>query len=583
MNETMKTGGASMPHSYVPSVLLASVPFFIILLAGCVSSSRSANQAADAAAGAPAHANDPSTRPPVVQGQYADPSIASFPLYEVYLVNTGATPRVFSKVALDGRTLIRPAAAMVNPSMVSVDGFHFGLPTADPDPQIVWWQFYPSAEVLPGASVVLRICFRGDVRTPHQLVLSDSAGVGDALTIPRRSSARVPRLTAVVYSADLTRIYVQCDSPGNPPAALWICGRRVADLSVMGGSAPNRLFLTEASAPVRLKGGMPIDLRVRFADGHERRTLLRVLAGVSVYDSPVSEASGERLAPAVAGAQLIAIDGVCSDLSAKRPGNDAWRVIRERERLLSSCPETLSGFGFCTGVTPQTAAIYARISDAIFAKPYRHGWGSDPNRFLDEEADVIANQRAACAPFPFLYIPERFVKHGRGLTSVEVETLEWTALASGAKGLRRHFAFNTEPLVPEMDKVLCATAAQVTRLQPILAPLVPVSDETQGAEASGYVRILTAWSGSQGALFFVRDRSVGAFPMDPPSRRNVPIEIDVPSWCRGTQVIDLLTGKPLADARSGRCRLIVPDLHAFRVLWVDADHVQAALRNIPKE
>ena len=119
-----------------------------------------------------------------------------------------------------------------------------------------------------------------------------------------------------------------------------------------------------------------------------------------------------------------------------------------------------------------------------------------------------STQRAACAPFPFLYIPERFERRNRDLSPAEVETLEWTALASGAKGLRRHFAYNPLPPAPEMAAVLSNTASNVGRLQSILAPLVAVSDETQGDEKAGYIRVLTAWSGSQGALFYVRDRSV---------------------------------------------------------------------------
>lgn len=556
----------------------------LLVLAGCVTSKKPGAATVGGPAKQPDVPKADSTiQLPVIHGQYADPAIGSFPLYEVYLSNTGATARVFTKVDLDGRTLVRPVVTALETTSVSLDGFKYSLPTAAPDPDIVWWQFYPSAEVAPGASVVLRLCFRGNVRVARTLTLFDSAGIDERVVVPRRTASHVPLLRAVAYASDLSRIYVQCDSVGNPPAALWVCGRPAADLRILGPSDNFRFFLAEASMPIPVKAGMPIDLRVRFTNGSERRALLRVLTGVSVYDAPASEFSDEQPSLSAAGAQLISVDGVCSDIISKRPGNEAWRVIRERERLLESCPDTLSGFGFCTGVIPGTSAIYGRIADAIFSKPYRHGWGNDSRRFMDEEADVIADQRAACAPLPFLYIPERFERRGRSLSAAEVETLEWAALASGAKGLRRHFAFNAAAPAPDVTATLNATARAVRRLQPILAPLVPISDETQGTEKSGYVRILTAWSGYQGALFFIRDRSVGAFPEGAALRKNVPVELEIPSWCRGAQVVDLLTGKSLGAVRPGRCGLVIPELKAFRVLWVEADPVKSVLSKLPQE
>ncbi len=546
----------------------------LLLLAGCVSPRRPGE-----AVRPPAGAEEKGPAP--IHGQYADPSVGSFPLYEVYLVNTGLTPRVFTGVSLDGRSLLRPTTAILDAPSVSLDGFSYTLPVANPDPDIVWWQFYPSAETAPGASVVLRICFRGDVRTPRSLVLNDASGGGETVKIPRRTPRCVPLLTAVAYAADLSRIDVLCDSLGNPPATLWVNGNRAASPRLLTGSDP-RLVLVEAATPVPLHAGMPIDLCVRFADGRERRALLRILSGISVYNAPAKEADSSHPAPVSARSQMIPVDGVCSDLRSRRPGGSAWHVIRERERLLNTYPDSLAGFGFCTGVTPDTAAIYGRMADAVFSKPYRHGWGRSARHFLDEEVNTIAEQRAACAPFPFLYIPERFERKGRSLSPTELETLEWTALASGAKGLRRHFAYNPNPPAPDVADALRITAADVTRLQPILAPLVPVSDETQGDGKSGYVRVLTAWSGSQGVLFFVRDRSVGAFPVEPPIRRGVRVKLDMPAWCHGTRASDLLSGETFDIGQSARGELMLPELKAFRVLWVESDPARSVFRNLQR-
>ncbi len=576
MTKTKKTIPSAGVRKNVPRcAAVVAHMVFLLLLAGCVSAPYRPGEAVRPPPGAGEQGPAP------IHGQYADPSSGAFPLYELYLVNTGSTPRVFTGVSLDGRLLPRPSKVLLDAPTVMLDGLRYTQPVGDTDPAVVWWQFYPSAEAAPGASVCLRLCFRGDVRTPRSLVLADAAGGGETVKIPRRASHRVPLLTAVAFAADLSRLNVLCDSPGTPPVALWINGKRANDPRLLTGSNPRRVLL-EAPSPIPLRAGLPIDLAVRFADGRERRALLRVLVGVPVYDAPSREAAGVNPAPPSAGAQMIPVDGVCSDLRSGRPGGSAWQVIFERERLLKACPDSVAGFGFCTGVTRDTAAIYGRIADAVFAKPYRHGWGRDPHRFMDEEADVIADQRAACAPFPFLYIPERFERRNRDLSPAEVETLEWTALASGAKGLRRHFAYNPLPPAPEMAAVLSNTASNVGRLQSILAPLVAVSDETQGDEKAGYIRVLTAWSGSQGALFYVRDRSVGAFPDDLPFRRDVRVELDIPPWCGGSKALDLLTGKPVADVRLGRCGLVISELHGFRLLWVDADPGRPALRNLPK-
>jgi len=162
--------------------------------------------------------------------------------------------------------------------------------------------------------------------------------------------------------------------------------------------------------------------------------------------------------------------------------------------------------------------------------------------------------------------------------------LQWSALAAGAKGLRWHFGMNKGGLdaTPGLIPVLQRAGEQIRRLEPLLAPLVPVADETQGDEKSGYVRVLTAWCGLRGVVYLVRDRNLGAIPGDMSVRKDVRVELDVPPWCRGAQVFDLLSGERLAEARPGRLPLTLAGLSGFRLLWIDADPGHSVLDTLAR-
>ncbi len=523
---------------------------------------------------------------PPVHGQYAD-SAAPVALYEVYLVNTGATVRTFTEVTLDGRRLTQPASALLGPQSIAVDGHAVRLPPPSSDPDLFWWQFHPAAEVPPGGSAVLQLCFRDDVRTPRALTIADASGGVLHWTIPRRAHQPAPRIAAVTYAHDLSRIFVQCASPGSPPGAFWLNGRPVTPVRTLAGIDPRTPVLVELCPPFALAPGLPLDVRVRFAGGIERRALVRVLKGI-VLDAP-GDIGGRRRAKELAlsddpGVLMIPVDGVCNDIREESPGVSAWAVVGERQRAWSRRPDKLAGFGFCTGFTPTAAAMYGRIADAVYAKPYQLGWGADPARFLDQEIDVLTTQREAAAPLPFLYIPERFARRERHIAPAELDLLQWSALAAGAKGLRWHFGMNDGGLdaTPELIPVLQRAGSRIRRLEPLLAPLVPVSDETQGDEKSGYVRVLTAWCGSRGVLYLVRDRSLGAIP-DVPPPRGARVELDVPPWCRGASVLDLLGGGRLAEARPGRLPLTLAGLSGFRLLWIDADPGSTALTTLSRK
>jgi hypothetical protein len=325
---------------------------------------------------------------------------------------------------------------------------------------------------------------------------------------------------------------------------------------------------------------MPLDIRLSFAEGPAARAWVRVAAGPSIeFAGSTRGAShpGRELgvdpSPQVL---LIPVDGTCSDLRLGHSGACAWDVISDRRCAWQRRPDRLAGFGFCTGALPESWGAYGAIADAAFAKPYRLNWGMHTNRFLDEEEDVVARTRDAAAPRPFLYVPERFASRGRCVSATELRVACWMALASGARGIRYHFGFNARGLAdtPGLETALVAINQTVSRNRGRIAPLLPVGAATQPDGNGSYVRVLTAWCGDSGSLYFVRDVSRGAFPEDEPApRRRVTVTLDVPPWCRAGHVKDLETGETLATARPGSCPVLLPELRACRLLYVSSSGV----------
>lgn len=68
-----------------------------------------------------------------------------------------------------------------------------------------------------------------------------------------------------------------------------------------------------------------------------------------------------------------------------------------------------------------------------------------------------------------------------------------------------------------------------------------------------------------------------------PVRKDMRVELDVPPWCRGAQVFDLLSGERLAEAQPGRLPLALAGLSGFRLLWIDADPGHATLTTLSRK
>ena len=491
-----------------------------------------------------------------------------FPVAEFFVRNDSPRKIVWADAFADSRLLRRPPPP---PPNISVAGVKIASPATPEDPLAVWWEWLPSATTPPGGTSVFRICLRSRPAAPLAFEFRGTKGESVSAILPPTSAApAAPPLLAVSWSSDRSRLFALLPTGTHPVAAR--IDSRPAQIKAHDARFSGAPVLLEVEVPpgARPAEGGGAFAEFEFADGSARHAYLTALSSVGVYDAPPADfaSSPDACCGDVVGDDggrsgicLIPSDATCADLRDGHSGANVWKVIRDRELLRSRKPDKPPAFAFCAGTTPETAAVYGHIAEVLVAKPYRLGWGADPSRFVDEEADALAAYRAACAPAPFVYVPERFARHGRHLSPEELRLLEWTAILSGAKGLRRHFAYSGDrALLARLGPAADATAAEVRRLQNILAPLLPVSDAVQ---TRGGVRVLTAWSGAGGALSLVRAVA------DAAPRSTLRAEIDIPAWCGG-ELRDLLSGEPVVAVRAGRNVLELEPRLGFRLLYAEA-------------
>lgn len=491
-----------------------------------------------------------------------------FPVAEFFVRNDSPRKIVWADAFADSRLLRRPPPP---PPNISVAGVKIASPATPEDPLAVWWEWLPSATVPPGGISVFRICLRSRPAALLAFEFRGTKGESVSAILPPTSAApAAPPLLAVSWSPDRSRLFALLPTGTHPVAARM--DSRPAQIKAHDARFSGAPVLLEVEVPpgARPAEGGGAFAEFEFADGSARHAYLTALSSVGVYDAPPADfaSSPDACCGDVVGDDggrsgicLIPSDATCADLRDGHSGANVWKVIRDRELLRSRRPGKPPAFAFCAGTTPETAAVYGHIAEVLVAKPYRLGWGADPSRFVDEEADALAAYRAACAPAPFVYVPERFARHGRHVSPEELRILEWTAILSGAKGLRRHFSYSGDKaLLARLGPAADATAAEVRRLQNVVAPLLPVSDAVQPRNG---VRVMTAWSGASGALYLVRSVA-GAAP-----RASLRAEIDVPAWCGG-ELRDLLSGEPVAAVRAGRNIVELEPRPGFRLLYAEA-------------
>ena len=526
-----------------------------------------------------------------VAGQYAHSPgrPAGYETFEVYLTNRGKGTKRLASALLDGMNLppleAMPRVASLSVSMEGTDVALNPVPAPARD-TLTWWQFYPSPEAAPGQTVVFQANFRRTPTSRHRIEIMDSEGELVEVTVPRFREPPA-RLTAVTYTRDMGRVFVQWQATGLRPARLWLNGVRIRDLSVLASPEPGLPEMAAFTAPFRLKTGMPLYIRADFGGGKWRHAVVRVLAGVSLsapFDA-ARPASRDRRAMLLDGrppVEMLSPDVACGDVKLRDEGGSAAAVIAERAGLFAKSPKRLSAVAYCTAMYPGLWSIYGQMADAVYAKPYSLGFGPTPARFFEEEEQCVAKARDTAAPRPFLWIPDR-VRRQRFLEPPELEALGWTMLAKGAKGIRYNFWRNPGPDVFQGDRTVIpgiqALDGEIRAQEERLSPLAPESERTVGDEKAGWIKVYTAWAGDLGLLVLVRnldyrtddkDNGAGEKPrFHATEKAGVAFDLALPEWLAYAGVEDLLTGEKIGAEKSGpRVAVRLDQLDAVRVLWI---------------
>ena len=252
---------------------------------------------------------------------------------------------------------------------------------------------------------------------------------------------------------------------------------------------------------------------------------------------------------------------------------------RPTPRCRDASPGRLAGIDFCTTTTEKTWNIYGHLTDAVFVKPYRLHWGSDPTRFIEAEEACVEQAVTSSAPRPALWIPERF-KRERHIEAPELRMMAWNALLAGSRGIRYHFWKNDrlDPFrdCPGLEDEVVSLDADIRKLAPILSALVPVRAETDRRQG---VKVREAWSGDAGVLLLVRDMlySTDATSDDdgksprfqPGPTRPVTVAYALPPWLTPGDATDPLTDAPISMEKTDTSLTVtLPEFSLLQLVWI---------------
>lgn len=572
---------------------------------------------------APSTSNLPPSTPASlsISAQYAfsTGTRVGFNTAEIYLQNVSTNTIVFKTASLNGRELIalETKKTPVVFKTINFDGEDIPLLQTEvtSDPDLTWWQFYPSPELPPGSAILCQLNFRKTPTAQQNLVLTDMAGKTYPVTVPRfRNPEKL--ITAVTWPQDLSRAYIQFQSRKIAPTRLWLNNWEVP-FRFLPSSEPDTPDMLAVALPKSdpsnslflLSPGTPFHVKIQFADNDTRQALVRTLPGILLdswfKDRPNSQALIELGLDPQPAAVLLPLDVTCQDVRLNDKGSSAMPVAAERLKSWRERKDTLSGLTYCTAMFPELWNIYGQLADAVYSKPYRLNWGHNDARSIEEEEDCIKNARDSARPRPFFWIPERF-KRDRFIEPAEMRLIAWSTLMLGGKGIRYHFWKNEGPdpfagcplLLPALTNLNLEIRAHASTL----APLVPISERTirhkaptpsiQKSSSSSsnpksaiqnpqfLFRLYTAFSGDQGLLLMVRnldyqndskaDDAGGAPRFQPNPQTGVPLSIALPAWFKCGQVTDYLSGNRLKAVKSEKQVDIRLDrLDAFTLVWLE--------------
>lgn len=567
-----------------------------------------------------------------ITGQYAPSSDTGIDrqTYELYIENTGSKPVEFTSVTLNGEKLILVQVQAKSLSR-SLDAFEIdGIPMSinensenlaqsAPD-NVGWWQFYPDQIVPAKGAAIFQVNFKSKPQAQQKLVLETSTGLKISCPLQR---FRFPEklITAITYSKDYSQVFIQYESRnGAPVDKVWLNGVEIKSFKILPARDRKTPCMLAIQAPFPISTGMPLHVKLRFADQDWRYALVRALSGIELDAAEVAgrptrlerrDFSLDPFPPVT----MILYDFTCADVTANDKGRSAMDLIAARLALYRKDSSSLAGISYCTAIYPEIWNIYGPLADAVYAKPYRLGYGQTPKRFFEEEEDVLEKAASTASPKPWIYIPESYkLRNKRLIEDQELQTLGWLALARGAKGIRYHYwkhPDNTFVLNKGLQDGLITLNLQISDVRDLLspvafvsasqarvpcriplpvttnAPFIPRSDDPNldpRPTADLNVKTYISWAGDKGMLVYVRnlDYSTDAQPdengvkprFSAPRREDIKITIPLPPWFIPGASRDLVKAGlvPCAFNQTPagmEAQLVLPELEAFRVIWIE--------------
>ena len=513
---------------------------------------------------------------------------AGYNTVEIFISNTTDKPVTFTGVDLDGVALpslsiaaVQKAASAFN---LGMDGVQAKAPIPSiSDNRITWWQFYPSATVQSGETILCQVGFKGG-SSAHTLSLHTKNAQSVLSTSIPRYTEPADLIRAVTWSADEHTLFVQYTASA-PLIDVAINGISMEGTRILQPAREGAPFLVAVPLASKMRRGDSLLIELTFENGAIRRELLRVAPGIHLdagdwSDKPLPAATLSRFLldvdPAIA---YHTFDVACDDSRVKRPGESAMRVVDSRSEAYKARYSQLAGIDFCTATTEQTWNIYGHITDAVFVKPYRLHWGNDPMRFIEAEEECVMQAVVSAAPRPALWVPERF-KRERHIEAPEMRLMAWNALLSGARGIRYHF-WKNEPRdnpfrdCPELETATISLNADIRKIKHILGALVPVRAETDRRQG---VKVREAWSGDAGVLLLVRDMlyttdaasDAGGIPrFQPGPTRPVTVTLDLPPWLSPGAAVDPLSEAAIPMRKEGVSHIIdLPEFSPLQLVWI---------------
>jgi len=548
-----------------------------------------------------------------IHAQYAvssEPKLG-YNTFEVYIANYTTNTLLFTGAELNGKPLPRVQSDKISKLFTATLGDGDEIPLIEPgfpeDSPVTWWQYYPRNEVKPGETIEFQANFkamptgRQELRLLRQNAEGRARAAGPAVQNKEPIIIAVPRfhqpdkrLTAVTYSLDGRRMFVQYVSRKIVLKKLFINGQHIRKFKVLpsieGSLSADRHDspdLAAFNAPFALKDGEVLHVESEFQDGSRRDALVRVLLGVAL-DGGFSGGNKEQAIRKEYGLDDFSIvemwpfDVACGDTKAGKHGMSAPAVTETRKERYLIEPHRLGGINYCAAFYPGLCNIYGQISDAVYAKPYQLGWGkqTQPVRFIEAEERRALEEAQSAQPRPWLWIPDRFNRKGRYMAAGEQELLAWLMLEMGSKGIRYHYWFKpVAEIMAEHPWLLSGLAKlnkDIAAQKEVLSPLVWVNEQNLEKEK---VKLYESWSGDQGILIFVRNLDYRTEMPDPKgqepkfnivSKQNVNMSVRLPVWFKGKKAVDLLSRNSLPTERQKDAMQIKLDrLDAFRLIWLE--------------